>query len=355
MLYRHIPHIEQPVSLLGFGNFTFGANWWGDITDDEAVHLQNYAVERGVNFFDSAPAYGEGRAESLLSRTIRDVGRDRLVIATKFGYDITASGEGGSGSHRERPQDFSPAAIRRELEGSLQRLGVNHIDLYQAHNLKLPQWPDDLRDTIEQLMDEGKIGAWGVALGPAIGWREEGLRAWDEGADVVQTVMNLYEQDPGRELCEAADGGAVIARVPTNSGMLDEEFSDAGYRFDPKDHRKFRDHHWLVYGLEKNRIVKPLADDCGCSLRQFAFRWLLSQPAMASIEPNILNRGDVDDFADAADQGRLPDDVMTRLAELYETDFDLGDDAHPCDLKSSVVEGGRVRSGRDVVTTYEHR
>ena len=349
MLYREIPGIEQRVGVLGFGNFTFGANWWGDISDDEAVHLQNHAAGRGVNFFDSAPAYGEGRAEMLLGRTIREVGRDGLVISTKFGYDLSDSGGGGGGgSHRERPQDFSAAAIRRELEASLQRLGVEHVDLYQAHNLKLPQWPDDLADTMQRLMQEGKIGAWGVALGPAIGWREEGLRALDERAVAVQTVMNLYEQDPGRELCDAAvaSGGVVIARVPTNSGMLDEEFVDASHRFDPKDHRKFRDRNWLTYGLEKNRVVRPMADDMGCSLRQFAFRWLLSQPGMASIEPNILNRRDIDDFADAADLGPLPDDVLARLGELYECDFGLGDEAHPCDLKSSVEPGGRVRSGR---------
>ena len=83
-----IPGTDLRVSVLGFGNFTFGTNWWGDFTDDDACALQRYAVDHGVNFFDTAPAYGNGRAENLLARTIREVGRDRLVISTKFGYDF---------------------------------------------------------------------------------------------------------------------------------------------------------------------------------------------------------------------------------------------------------------------------
>jgi len=352
MLHRTLPGTDLSLSLLGFGNFTFGATWWSDATDDEAVALQNYAFDRGVTFFDSAPAYGNGRAEALLRPTIAYAGRDNLVVSTKFGYDLDAD-PGEAGGHRERKQDFSPAFIRRDLERSLRRIGTDRIDLYQAHNLKLPHMADDLFAELEKLRGEGKIVEWGVALGPAIGWREEGVASFAErGAAAVQTVYNLYEQDPGRALGEAAAAagkGGLIARVPTNSGILDGEFASADHKFPPSDHRKFRDRDWLVYGLQKNAIVKPLAERLGLSLRQFAFAWLASQPAMCSIEPNIVSRRDIDDFADAADwveaNGGLPQDTLDELARLYDDDFGLGDAAHPCDLKSSTAEGGSVRSG----------
>ena len=348
MHYSTIPGTELHISLLGFGNFVFGTNWWGEFSDDDGVRLQNQAFDLGVNFFDSAPAYGNGRTERLLAATIDYAGRDNLVIATKFGYDLEAD-PGEEGGHRERKQNFTPAFLRRELEGSLQRLRTDHIDLWQAHNLKLEHFTDDLFDTLETLQREGKIRRWGIALGPAIGWREEGHKAFlDYDAAIVQTVFNLYEQDPGREFCHIAQKrgrGGVIARVPTNSGILDEEFADANHRFPSNDHRKFRDRDWLVFGLKKNDIIRPMAHELGMSIRQFATKWLVSQPHLVNVEPNLLSFDDVTEFAAACDGTMLPQEILTRLADLYERDFDLGQGAHPCDLKSSTAPGGSVRSG----------
>lgn len=348
MQYRNIPGTDLTVSLLAFGNFIFGTNWWGDFSDDQGVALQNQAVDHGVTFFDTAPAYGNGRAESLMAETIQYAGRDNLIISTKFGYDFY-SDPGEEGGHRERKQNFSPQFIRQDLERSLKRMKIDAIDLYQAHNLKLPQYHDDLFDTLDALVTEGKIRAWGVALGPAIGWREEGHSALlDYDAATVQTVFNLYEQDPGRELCQIAHQrgrGAVIARVPTNSGILDEEFKTADHLFPESDHRKFRDRNWLIYGLKKNDMIRPMAEKLGLSIRAFATRWLASQPGFCAVEPNILNSVDLAEFAVACDGTGLPDDMLRELGDLYDRDFDLGEAAHPCELKSSTVEAGAVRSG----------
>jgi aryl-alcohol dehydrogenase-like predicted oxidoreductase len=347
MEYRTIAGTDLRVSTLAFGNFVFGSNWWGPCTDAEGVRLQNEAFDLGVNFFDTAAAYGNGRAETLLAQTLRYAGRDNLVVSTKFGYDFYAD-PGDRGGHRERPQDFSAKFLRYDLEQSLLRLGIDCIDLYQAHNLKLPQFRDELFATLEEFRAQGKIRYWGVALGPAIGWREEGYRAFlERDAATVQTVFNLYEQDPGREFCRIAQGrgrGGVIARVPTNSGVLDEEFTDPEHQFPAWDHRKFRDRNWLVYGLKKNEILRPLARQCGLSLRQLALAWLTGFPSLCAVEPNLLRREDVVEFAAAA--GRtLPADVVAQLAALYDQDFGLGPDAHPCDGKSSTSATGLVRSG----------
>jgi len=345
-----IPGTDLNVSFLAFGNFMFGTNWWGEFSDDDGIALQNKACDLGCNLFDTAPAYGNGRAEGLMRSTIQYAGRDNLVIATKFGYDFyhDPGNPRKGGGHRERRQNFTPHFIRFECEQSLQRMGIDCIDLYQAHNLKLPDYTDELVDTMHALRREGKIRAWGVALGPAIGWREEGIRALlEDEADTVQTVFNLYEQAPGRELCEiaAARGkGGVIARVPTNSGMLDDEFSSPDHQFESWDHRKFRDRDWLVYGLKKNQIVRPMAAKLGLSLRQFAIKWLASQPGMVAVEPNILGEADLNEYASACDGAPLPDEVLAELRELYDADFHLGAGAHPCDLKSSIADEGKVRS-----------
>lgn len=346
MQYRNIPGTDLSVSLLGFGNFIFGTNWWGEYSDEDGVTLQNQAFDRGVNFFDSAAAYGNGRAERLLAQTIKYAGRDNLVVSTKFGYDFYGD-PGEEGGHRERKQDFSPKFLRYDLEQSLLRLEIDCVDLYQAHNLKMPQFRDDLFETLDKLRDEGKIRYWGVALGPAIGWREEGYKAFlERDAAVVQTVFNMYEQAPGREFCEIAartGRGGVIARVPTNSGILDEEFT-ADHKFPEWDHRKFRDRNWLIYDLKKNEIIRPMAKELGLSIRQFATKWLASWPTLVSIEPNLITLADVEEFAAACDGTPLPDEVLARIAELYAVDFNLGADAHPCDMKSSTSPSGAVRS-----------
>ena len=347
MDYRTVPGTDLSVSLLGFGNFTFGVNWWVDVTDDQAVAIQNAAFDRGVTFYDTAPAYGNWRAEKLMKPTIAYAGRDNLVVSTKFGYALHKD-PGEEGSHRERRQDFSKAAIKAECELSLANMGIDCIDLYQAHNLKHAHYTDELFDAMDELKQEGKIKYWGVALGPAIGWREEGHAAvLRYKVDTIQTVYNMYEQDLGREFgecCEHVGHGGVIARVPTNSGILDDEFKSPDHTFPEKDHRKFRDRNWLVYGLQKNDMVRPLAESLGLNLRQFAMRWLAMQPAMVSIEPNILSIEDVEDYAKGCTGEPLPQDTVEQIDAWYRDDFGLGDDAHPCDHKSTFAEGGAVRS-----------
>src|SRR5438874_12605735 len=119
------------------------------------------------------------------------IDRSSIETGRKFGYDFYWD-PGENGSHRERKQDFSPLFLRSSFENSLRRLGTDYIDLYMAHNIKLPQFRDDLFAELEKLKDEGKIKVWGVSLGPAIGWREEGIKAMiDHAAKGVQVGFNV--------------------------------------------------------------------------------------------------------------------------------------------------------------------
>jgi aryl-alcohol dehydrogenase-like predicted oxidoreductase len=224
---------------------------------------------------------------------------------------------------------------------------VDSIDLYMAHHLKLPQFRDDLFAELDKVRDEGKIRAWGLSLGPAIGWREEGMRAMlDHGAKAVQTVFNMFEQNPGRELCEVAHAwqAGVLAKVHDNSGILKGKMklTDVIGR---AEHRRFRDRTWKVYGLKKLELVRRYADAHGMSVHQLACRWLLQQPGLRSITATLLNEEEIKEAAEAPDKPPLTPAELREIQNDYAADWGLGPDAHPCDLRSSVDPSGKVRSG----------
>ena len=296
-----------------------------------------------MTFFDNGDAYGNGRAETLFGnwlKTLPDSKRTSIQVGGKFGYDFY-NHESVPGSHKERPQDFSPKFMRFALEQSLKRLGVERIDVYLGHNIKLPHFNDELFAELDRVRDEGKIGCWGVSLGPAIGWREEGFRALlDYGAGAVQTVYNYLEQHPGRELCEAATsaGAGVLARVQDNSGVL-KGVVKADTKLEQNDHRKFRDMAWRVFGPQKVEAVRPYFEKHDMTVHQFACKWLLQQPGLTSITATLLDEGEVDEVCDAVGKPDFSPEELNDLHELYERDFGLPAESHACDLKFSGADG----------------
>ena len=336
------------VSAISLGCWIFGVDWWGHYTDERAAEICQFSFDRGISFFDNGDAYGNGRAETVFGKWMKSSGiaRDKIEIGSKFGYDFY-SDPGEAGSHRERKQDFSPSFLRSSLEKSLQRLGTDYVDLYMAHNIKLPQFRDDMFAELEKVQAEGKIRTWGVSLGPAIGWREEGFAAiLEHNAKAVQTVYNLFEQSPGREFCETAVAGhaGILARVHDNSSIL-KDVVKIDTTIDANDHRKFRDQHWKIYGLKKLELIRHYAVDHGMSMHQLACKWLLQQPGLTSITGTFLNGKEIAEAVESVDKPNLSTAELTQLADDYADDFGLGVDAHPCDLKSSTDPSGRVRSG----------
>src|SRR4028119_988479 len=158
------------VSAISLGCWPFGVDWWGHYSQERANELCKFSKDLGVTFFDNGDAYGNGRAEELFGNWMQTAKVDRasVEIGSKFGYDVY-SDPGEAGSHRERKQDFSPQFMRNSLEKSLRRLKTEYIDLYMAHNIKLPQFRDDLWAELEKVKDEGKIKAWGARRGRATG------------------------------------------------------------------------------------------------------------------------------------------------------------------------------------------
>jgi len=337
------------VSPISLGCWIFGVDWWGHREQSDCDRLCSFALDRGVTFFDNGDAYGNGRAETLFGnwlKTLDPARRDKVVIGGKFGYDFYTDA-GTPGSHKERKQDFSPGHLRKALEESLKRMGVDHIDVYTAHNIKLPQFNDALFAELDKVQQEGKVRAWGVSLGPAIGWREEGFEAMEKhGAQAVQTVYNYLEQHPGRELCEMATAkrAGVMARVQDNSGVL-KGVIQKDTKLDQNDHRKFRDMAWRVYGPEKVEKIRPIFEKHGMTPHQFACKWLLqASPAMTAITATLLDEAEGEEVCRGVEKPDFSADEMAELHDLYERDFDLPAESHACQLKSSVTDDGTTRS-----------
>jgi aryl-alcohol dehydrogenase-like predicted oxidoreductase len=325
MKYRKFRGTDLVVSEVGFGLWTLSTGWWGDHTDEEAVRLMRRAHDLGVTLFDAADTYGNGRSEELIAKAFGGR-RDGVVIATKIGYDFVNHGEGRRGQ-REIPQDFSPAALRRATDAALTRLGTGHIDLMQLHNIRMEQADDDaVWETLEALRAEGKIRHYGVALGPAIGWLGEGVRAIKaRRPTVVQHIYNLLEQHPGRQIHAAAEAcGAdtmFLIRVPHSSGMLEGRYT-AETVFPPNDHRNHRPRSWLLNGIKKVELLRFLERD-GRTLGQAALLWLLADPRTASVLPNIYNGDQLLEFAAAPDQPGLTPEELRRIEELVARHFGL--------------------------------
>ncbi len=322
MRIRRFGDTDLEASEIGFGTWALGSTWWGDVSEDDGERLLNEALELGITFFETGDAYGQGANEELVGRVLGR-NRDRIRLSTKFGYELDEGRR--EHSEGERPQRWDGPFIREALEASLRRLGTEHIDLYQLHNPRMNAIEtDECFATLEAMRVEGKIGHYGVALGPAIGWREEGLEAIrSRGIASVQTVYNLLEQDPGRDLMAAAAemGVGVMARVPTSSGLLDDNLT-LQTTFGPGDHRRHRTREWLVEGLKKVEAIRFLCEDgSGRTMAQAALRFILAQPQMSVVIPTITTSAELHEYAGAADVPDLTQDELARLAALYENNF----------------------------------
>jgi aryl-alcohol dehydrogenase-like predicted oxidoreductase len=323
MRYRTFGDSDVTASEIGFGLWTVSTGWWGDVSDDAAVDLIRNAFDAGITLFDSADAYAEGRADRLLAKALA-AHRDEITIATKFGYDIFV--EHDRTGHRERPHNWDPPFLRRNLEETLTRLETDRIDVYQLHNPRMDAVQrDDVWALLDDLVTEGKIRVYGVAMGPAIGWRDEGLAAIErrDRMRVFHHIFNLLEQRPGadfNELCRER-GIGVMVRVPHSSGLLEGKY-DENTTFDENDHRSHRKREWLTEGLAKLRKLEFLVNP-GRTIGQAALKWVLSEPAVTSVLPNIYDERQLAEFASASDLPDLTEEELAAVAELYERNFDL--------------------------------
>jgi aryl-alcohol dehydrogenase-like predicted oxidoreductase len=328
MQYRTIRGTEIEVSCVGFGVWTVGTTWWGIKNRQTGIDLLRRAFDLGVTFFDTADTYDNGNAEKILHEALGDH-RDEIVVGTKFGYNIYDHPV--SPSQQERPHDWTPAYMRHALEQSLRRLGTDHIDLYQLHNPRLDAIrSDELWEELQRAQKEGLIGAIGVALGPAIDARQidEGTEAIEHRGATPQIIYNLLEQDLGRGVFPVAgrQQASVIVRVPHASGLLDGSVR-RDTEFAEGDHRNWRvtsnekRRAWLEDGLIKVEHLSHLTRER--SIGQLALQFILHEPSVASILPNIYDVEGLQDFCGYDDAPPLTEAEYAEIQALYERNFDL--------------------------------
>ncbi len=323
MKYRRLAGTDIEVSEVGFGVWTVSTGWWGEVIDDRSISLLREAQERGVNYFDTADTYGSGKGETILADAFGHM-RDEVVISTKIGYDFYNNTE--RRGQQARPQDWSEDFLRFALEQSLKRLDTDYIDFLQLHNTKMDAVEsDELFALMESFKDEGKIRAYGAALGPKIGWVDEGVRVMRErSVSGVQMIYNLLEQDPGRELIDTGreTDTSLIVRVPHSSGMLEGNY-DETTTFAENDHRRHRPKEWLTHGLKKVEQLDFLTESGERTLGQAALKFVLASLEVVSTLPNIYGQEQIEEFTATSETPDITPEELEKVTELYENNFGL--------------------------------
>ncbi|MBC7460109.1 MAG: aldo/keto reductase [Thermoleophilia bacterium] len=330
---RPIRDTGVSVSEIGFGVWTIATGWWGSYTRDEATALIRDAFDLGVTFFNTSNAYGEdGYGETLVRDALADV-RDQVTIATTFGYDLESERPEGYSGQAERAHEWTKDNLQRSLERSLTALDTDSIDLWQLHNPRMDAMHDDqLWELLYDLRKQGVVKSFGPSIGPAIGWKDEGLFALENrDIDFFHHIYNMLEQEPGRSFTEAAAERdvAMLVRVPHSSGLLEGRFTPET-RFDVTDHRSHRREAWLHDGLKKLDALTFLTHDReGATLGQVSIKWLLADPQTASVQPNINTAEQLREFVAAVDIEDLDADELGEIETLYGLDFGVVPSAEP--------------------------
>jgi aryl-alcohol dehydrogenase-like predicted oxidoreductase len=329
MKYRQLGTTDLNLSEVGFGVWSVSTGWWGHVDKPDAIRLLQDAQELGVNFFDTADTYAEGYGEKIMREALGKSRKD-VIIGTKFGYDLEAPREG----HKERPQKWDPEFIRTACESSLLRMGTDYIDLYQLHNPRIGTVQDDaVFEALGDLVKEGKVRHVGIALGPDIGWFDEGETAMRErNISSLQVIYSIIEQQPARQFFPIAgeQKTGLLARVPHASEVLTDTFADkAKMEFDPSDHRAHRKQEWLDKAFQKRDKVLFIAQDTGRTLAQAAIQFVLTEGQVASVLPNIVTKEQLVEFTKAAEVSPVNAEELAELYRLYDEEFQVLESIQP--------------------------
>ena len=338
MNYRTLGTSDVEVSEIGFGAWVVGSDWWGDRSDGEAIEMVRYAIDKGVTYFDTGDVYGHGDSERLIGRALEGI-RDEVTLATKVGYDFYNNPQAG---HGELPKEMNRAYLEDAFEKSLDRLGVDRIDVLQLHNANVEEVDADVLEFLDELREGDRVNAIGWALGPSIGWLAEGDMAIEKEFDAVQLVWNAFEQEVGNHFMETVERTgsetSLIPRVPHSSGLLNEQVRPET-ELEEGDHRAYRPDEWYETGWEKLEALRFLERDGERTMAQAALQWLLYHDPVATVTPTFRTRDDIDEWAAASDVPALSDEEYEHVQTLYAENFGIDGDDGMDALRSSV--GGK--------------
>ncbi|QSX32118.1 aldo/keto reductase [Shewanella avicenniae] len=259
------------VSALSLGAMGYGKD--RNIPDRrEMITLLHQAVERGMNFFDTAEVYGPWTNEEMVGDAFKGM-RDKVIIATKFGWDIDQT----TGEHRGGVNS-KPEQIRQSVEGSLRRLGTDYIDLYYQHRVD-PEVPmEDVADVVQQLIKEGKVRWFGLSEAGA-----ESIRRAHAVQPVaaLQSEYSLWTRDPEGEILDTLEqlGIGLVPFSPLGKGFLTGKLS-ADTQFAANDFRSILPRYSkeaLQNNLKVVGLLQQIAANYNATAGQVALAWLLAQ------------------------------------------------------------------------------
>lgn len=310
------------VNPLGLGCWAIGGlftlfgqpDGWGTVDDAQSIRAIRRATELGVNFFDTADAYGTGYSEEVLGKALKGI-RQNAVIATKGGFVHDREKRAIYG------EDTSPGYIRRALEASLKRLDTDYIDLYQIHNGTIPQENiEPLFHELDKLKGEGKLRTYGWSTyGKA---NVEAFAAISGGA-VIQTKANVFSYDDAMHAAVEKHGFACLCNTPLGMGLLSGKFTE-GTRFGADDVRSSAV-NWTEYFeggkpkrvfLQKLGSIREILQSDGRTAAQGALAWLWAKSGLNIPIPGFKTEKQVEENVGAMAFGPLNDAQMGEIASL---------------------------------------
>jgi aryl-alcohol dehydrogenase-like predicted oxidoreductase len=311
MKYRTFGRTGWQVSEVGYGMWGMG-DWTGS-DDDESLASLQFAVQQGINFFDTAWVYGNGHSESLLGKLIKANPGTRIFTATK----IPPKNKIWPSRRDFNLEDcFPPDHIRDYVLRSLENISIGMIDLIQFHVWE-DGWLEDDRwvKSLHELRDEGLIRAVGISINRWEPWN--GVNAVRSGLiDAVQVVYNIFDQNPEDELFPACKENkvAVIARVPFDEGTLTGSLSLQS-KWPGGDWRsKYFSSKNLIASIDRAEKLKAsLPSDL--SMPDAALRFILSNPEVCTVIPGMRKMDHVKENISASNAGPLTADLITLLRE----------------------------------------
>lgn len=321
MEYRPLGTSGVRVSAIGLGAFNLGAP---DIDESDAKEIVYLALDAGINLFDTANVYQEGRSEEVLGAALRGV-RDSVVLSTKV-FNPVGSGPNDSG--------LSAYHLHRECERSLRRLQVDHIDIYLLHRLDASVPAEETVSALDDLVRSGKIRYWGTSTFPTSEdlAKAEGVgvvRSWE----IVRMIAEANRRAARRPVCDqlpyslmereveqhilplcAEYGVGAIAYSPLAMGLLTERFTGQG----PPGHTRFTSWFDGASALWSDtfaavRQFSAVAGQAGLTLPELAYRWLLDSPCLSSALAGPRSTGQLQQAIRAAASPSLDDDLRRQL------------------------------------------
>lgn len=309
---------DVAVAEVGLGTWQLGSSDWGTVNEQEAVAILQAYVEQGGNFIDTADVYGMGISETVIGSFLKNANKE-IYVATKLGrrHDNTNGW----------PQNFSYDTMKRQVEDSLQHLGVSCLFLEQLHCIPAEVMAaGNVFDHLRRLQQEGLIRYWGASVETS----DEALLCLEqEGIASLQIIFNLFRQHVADEVFEKASSKnvAIIVRVPLASGLLTGKFSEET-SFSKTDHRNYNAGGQVFNagetfsgidffpGVKMAREIGTLLPDH--RMGQWALRWILDHPQVTTIIPGASRVSQVTENIEASALPSLPAEVHQALRRFYD-------------------------------------